>query len=248
MKPSFEEHPEQTTNNEQKKSRASITITQDGPYIVKGGVPLIQQAISPVGGHREYVTLKTFPVQQTYALCRCGHTKTPPFCDGTHESIHFDGTETAGHSRYTERADIYRGPGVTLLDDNRCAFARFCHRDEGDVWTLTENSRNQHIKDEAIHASSECPAGRLIHVDTESKKVYEPRHKPSISLLEDIEQGVSAPLFVRGGIPLFSADGTQYERRNRYALCRCGASQMKPFCDAMHMNTRYHDGLSTKAE
>jgi CDGSH-type Zn-finger protein len=30
------------------------------------------------------------------------------------------------------------------------------------------------------------------------------------------------------------ADGVKYERRNRVTLCRCGASQNKPFCDGTH--------------
>ena len=38
-------------------------------------------------------------------------------------------------------------------------------------------------------------------------------------------------------------DGSTYELRNRYALCRCGASRNKPFCDAMHVSIGFSDGL-----
>lgn len=221
----------------------SITISLNGPYLVRGGVPLLQQEIVPVGGHREYRTVRSFPHQESYALCRCGHTSTPPYCDGTHREIHFDGTETASREPYVERADVYPGPGVTLLDDNRCAFARFCHREDGDVWTLTEESGDARLEREAVKASSDCPAGRLTHVDMREGTAYEPRLQSSIVLLEDLEEGVSGPLFVRGGVALVSADGTEYELRNRYALCRCGASRNKPFCDAMHVNIGYDDGL-----
>lgn len=222
----------------------SITISLNGPYLVRGGVPLMQQIITPVGGHREYRTACTFPEQETYALCRCGHTKTPPYCDGTHAAIGFHGEETASRASFADRADVYPGEGVTLFDDNRCAFARFCHREDGDVWTLTELSGDERLKREAVKESSDCPAGRLVHVDTEEGTLYEPRLAPSISLLEDLEEGVSGPLFVRGGVPLVGADGTEYELRNRYALCRCGASRNKPFCDAMHVNAGYEDGLT----
>ena len=40
-----------------------------------------------------------------------------------------------------------------------------------------------------------------------------------------------------------SWDGVEYELRNRYALCRCGASRNKPFCDAMHVTVGFEDGL-----
>ena len=55
----------------------SITIVENGPYVVNGSVPLLEEVITPVGGHREYRVRRTFPATQTYALCRCGRTKTP---------------------------------------------------------------------------------------------------------------------------------------------------------------------------
>lgn len=233
----------QTAPTEAPPSAMSVSITYDGPYIVKGSVPLTEQVITPVDGHLEYRTVRTFPVQETYALCRCGRTSTPPFCDGSHTTVGFDGTETASREPFEERADVYPGPGVTLLDDNRCAFARFCHREDGDVWTLTEYSGNEHLKREAIKAASDCPAGRLVEIDSETGKVYEPQLAPSIALLEDPEREASGPLYVQGGIKLISADGSTYELRNRYALCRCGESRNKPFCDAMHVSVGYQDGL-----
>ena len=42
------------------------------------------------------------------------------------------------------------------------------------------------------------------------------------------------PIWVRGGIPVASADGKTYEVRNRLTLCRCGRSANKPFCDGSH--------------
>lgn len=221
----------------------NIRITKDGPYVVSGSVPLIQEAIVLVGGHREYHTRHLFPAQQTYSLCRCGHSKTPPFCDGTHKATHFRGDEIASREPYKIRATTYPGESLYLLDDDRCAFARFCHREDGDVWELTEMSGNERLRHEAIKASSDCPSGRLLHYDRRTDKVFEPVHKPAISILEDPELGVSGPLFVRGGIPLIGSDGHVYELQNRYTLCRCGASREKPFCDATHVSTRFSDGL-----
>lgn len=244
--PSTTVQTESATTPEASAAHAtSITVMLDGPYLVRGGIPLVQEAITPVGGHYEYRRVRAFPLQQTYALCRCGHTTTPPFCDGSHASACFDGSESASRETFEERSNVYAGAGVTLYDDNRCAFARFCHREDGDVWTLTEHSSDERLKHEAIKASSECPAGRLVHVDSKTGAMYEPRLSPSIALLEDRQKEVSGPLFVRGSIPLISADGSAYELRNRYALCRCGESRNKPFCDAVHVTVNFEDELGT---
>ncbi|MCS3843813.1 MULTISPECIES: CDGSH iron-sulfur domain-containing protein [unclassified Microbacterium] len=43
------------------------------------------------------------------------------------------------------------------------------------------------------------------------------------------------PLLVRGDIDLVAADGETIERHRRtVALCRCGLSTIKPFCDGTH--------------
>ena len=48
----------------------SITEVPAGPYIIKGGKENI--------------------LTGTNALCRCGHSKNKPFCDGTHRKINFE--------------------------------------------------------------------------------------------------------------------------------------------------------------
>jgi hypothetical protein len=43
------------------------------------------------------------------------------------------------------------------------------------------------------------------------------------------------PLLVRGDFELRDADGTVIDCRQRMvALCRCGRSAIKPFCDGTH--------------
>jgi CDGSH-type Zn-finger protein len=225
-------------------SERKITITKNGPYIVEGGIPLNEKIMVSAGHHREYQPGRSFEAGEEYALCRCGHSKNPPFCDGSHIDAHFDGTEVATTQPFDERVEVFEGPTLDLYDDDRCAFARFCHREDGEVWTLTEESGNPKLRDEAILASTQCPAGRLVHHDKQNDYAeIEPHLEPEISLLQDPEKNVSAPLYVKGGIPLVSAEGSTYELRNRYALCRCGASRNKPFCDASHVNVGYTDGL-----
>ncbi|WP_309128442.1 CDGSH iron-sulfur domain-containing protein [Microbacterium sp.] len=48
------------------------------------------------------------------------------------------------------------------------------------------------------------------------------------------------PLLVRGEVDLRSPDGTPIERRRRtVALCRCGLSTIKPFCDGAHKTSGF---------
>jgi hypothetical protein len=70
--------------------------------------------------------------------------------------------------------------------------------------------------------------------DKKTGKAIEPELEKSIELIEDPAIGVSGPIWVRGGIPIESADGNTYEIRNRVTLCRCGKSSNKPFCDSSH--------------
>ena len=50
----------------------------------------------------------------------------------------------------------------------------------------------------------------------------------------------SRPLLVAGPIRLLDADGTAYTlEREVIALCRCGQSANKPFCDGSHKTTGF---------
>ena len=85
-----------------------------------------------------------------------------------------------------------------------------------------------------LHEAGHCPAGRLVAVDNASGADMEPRLPVSIGLVEDTRAKVSGPIWVRGGVQVIGADGHKYEVRNRVALCRCGRSSNKPFCDGSH--------------
>jgi CDGSH-type Zn-finger protein len=63
-----------------------ITVTKNGPYLVTGGVPLAKQTIvtDGEGGSQEWREGEAVPREENYELCRCGHSNTKPFCDGSH--------------------------------------------------------------------------------------------------------------------------------------------------------------------
>ena len=48
------------------------------------------------------------------------------------------------------------------------------------------------------------------------------------------------PLLVRGPFRLIDQDGREIEvRRETVALCRCGRSRLRPFCDGTHRVVRF---------
>lgn len=225
---------------EQKDKR--IRIIKNGPYRVTDNIALDEKIITPGPHGYSYETRRCFRITGDFSLCRCGRSRKKPFCDGSHLASGFDGTETASRAAYDDQAVRIAGPGLIMADNlSLCALVRFCHQQDGDAWSLTENSDCDASRSQAIQAACDCASGRLTAIDKSTGQVIEPVFEPSISLLQDPEENCSGPLFVKGGIPVESADGKIYEIRNRMTLCRCGGSRNKPFCDSTHLQNGFQD-------
>ena len=220
-----------------------IRILKDGPYLVSGNVPLDLEKMVPdqEGNPYKFEKAKTYEAGETYALCRCGHTKGRPFCDGTHKDIGFT-AQTGKHKCYNDEAEVFRGGTIELLDQEElCIGARFCDR-LGRTWNLAVASSNEHPEYEkaATEEACLCPAGRLT-VRKDGKEI-EFAYPQEIALLEDEYHSLKGPIFVKGGIPLIDENGEEYEKRNRRTLCRCGESGNMPFCDASHFYCKHMQG------
>jgi len=225
------------------KKNPKIKIVKNGPYMVSGNVPIAKQTIiaDEEGISVRWQEGEKYPEKAECGLCRCGQSKSKPYCDGTHQKINFDGTETASRKKYLEQMEKIEGPDLDLTDaPDLCASARFCDR-AGGTWNLTRDSGNPESRKTAIEEACDCPSGRLVAWDKKTGKAIEPKFAPSIGLVEDPAAGASGPLWVKGGIPVESADGKEYEVRNRVTLCRCGRSKNKPFCDGTHISVGFSD-------
>lgn len=230
--------------HDNKDKRTKIKVVEKGPYIVTGNIPLGEKIIVPKGESVEFTEGRELIQNEEYALCRCGKSQNPPFCDGAHERTQFIGTETASKEKYVDRAVIEEGISIDLYDDERCAFARFCHSENGiPTWNLMDYADDEIIKNEVIRTASNCPAGRLTAAEKNGEMI-EPAFEPAIEIIQDPSRGASGGIYVKGGVPLESTEGTLYETRNRYVLCRCGKSHNKPFCDAAHIIVEFRDNKS----
>src|SRR5215212_5423510 len=99
------------------------------------------------------------------ALCRCGGSKTKPFCDGTHGVNCFDDRKLADPAK--NRRDSYAGKGITVFDNRAiCAHAGFCSdglksvfRYGVEPWIDADGATVQEIVD----TIGRCPSGALSY-------------------------------------------------------------------------------------
>jgi CDGSH-type Zn-finger protein len=63
--------------------RATITPTDNGPYLVQGNITL-----TDADGN-------AYQIEEPIALCRCGLSASKPFCDGSHEKTYFQAVNRA---------------------------------------------------------------------------------------------------------------------------------------------------------
>ena len=223
-------------SDEKVEDKRSVKVLRNGPYFVSGPILLYPMTIvcDGKGTPIKWAIGDKFSTPQSYALCRCGQSARKPFCDGSHVKANFDGTETNGSEPFEKIAQEIDGPEVKLYDAvSLCASARFCHRG-GDVWDVIHRTDMPEAKKNVTENCSDCPSGRLVAYDKKLAVKVEPALDKSIGAIEDPAIGTSGPYWIRGGIPVYSADGKLYEVRNRMTLCRCGKSTNKPFCDSSH--------------
>lgn len=224
-----------------------IAIDREGPYLVFGAPPLVQAFIVPDedGASWNYQPGDVYSMKEgCTALCRCGGSSDKPYCDGSHAEYAWDPDVTAPDRAILEDVELYEGPSLSLSDNEEyCAYARFCDA-RGRVWNIVGESDDPQKREDAIWEANHCPGARLSAWDNETRQPFEPDFEAGLALIEDPAIGVSGGLWVRGGIPIERPDGKAYELRNRVALCRCGQSDRKPYCNGAHASTRFRDGLN----
>jgi uncharacterized Fe-S cluster protein YjdI len=113
---------------------------------------------------------------------------------------------------------------------------RLCFHSQNCVRSLPQvfdESRRPWVKadaataDEVEAAVARCPSGALR---TRRVGVAAPtRARPT-----EVCASARGPLLVTGGVRILDADGAVLYEGERAALCRCGGSSNKPFCDGTH--------------
>ncbi len=167
--------------------------------------------------------------KKSMILCRCGQSSTKPYCDGTHKKVNFNDEKI--EDRTPRSVDVYKGKNITI-NDNRgiCAHIGHCTDDFPSIFRMKTEpwiDPDAEDKDSVINATRNCPSGALSYsLDHELHNSVE--REPAIIVSKD------GPYFVQGGISFEDPNGDVTESPEHYALCRCGGSKNKPFCDGTH--------------
>jgi CDGSH-type Zn-finger protein/truncated hemoglobin YjbI len=212
----------------------TISVIPNGPYLVTNLVNLSSWLGVPM------------PVRPLLALCRCGRSVAKPLCDGTHARIGF--SSEPSRDRLADQVDTYVGQQVTILDNRgTCQHSGLCSERLATVFRAGQEpfiAPSGGRMDEIIRAVRDCPSGALnfaIDAREAREQVDLDNHRePRIEMSKD------GPYRVTGRIPLVDAVGREHARNQgasheHYALCRCGQSRNKPFCNGMHCYVGFHD-------
>lgn len=160
-------------------------------------------------------------------LCRCGLSSTQPRCDGTHKRVGFN----SSNELKKEIIQTYEGIDITVVFNRSiCSGAAQCvhkfpkiYTNASEDWVFPNEGSIEEIKE----SIKNCPSGALSFIENQStSKTTNTTHSLSIS-----QKG---PIYVKGAIDLEVEHWSSYANKEQYALCRCGASKNKPFCDYSH--------------
>lgn len=131
------------------------------------------------------------------------------------------------------------------FDAGRCIHAAECVKRLPAVFDTKKRpwiQPDQASADEITAVVERCPSGALQYQRHDKTEPEQPDPVNTITLQAD------GPLYVRGDLSLELNGETQTE--TRLALCRCGQSQNKPYCDNTHKESGFHASgqLPTSAE
>ena len=139
-------------------------------------------------------------------------------------------------------ARIYENDAIAIAwYPKRCIHAARCIAGLPDVfdprrqpWVML----GDHTADDLAEIVQHCPSGAL-HFTRKDGGAQEAASDEAIVLAVP-----NGPLYVRGDVTIANESGTEIRQDTRMALCRCGHSENKPFCD----NTHRRIGFRTEPE
>jgi uncharacterized Fe-S cluster protein YjdI/CDGSH-type Zn-finger protein len=130
----------------------------------------------------------------------------------------------------------YRGAQVEVsFDADLCIHAAECVRGLPGVfdrnrrpWIVADNAADLDL----VAVIERCPSGALQYQHLDGSAAEQPASTTTVTPVEN------GPLLLRGALRVHGMDGVE-QILPRAALCRCGQSQNKPFCDNSHLEAGF---------
>jgi uncharacterized Fe-S cluster protein YjdI len=145
----------------------------------------------------------------------------------------------AGVPRTMGATRTYEAPRIRVLwDAGRCIHSANCLAALPEVF---DTRRRPWVDvtaaeaEEIAAAVRTCPTGALRYQGVDG---FPDEESPSPPVIGIDHRG---PLLIRGRVQLLDRRGRVLADEHRLALCRCGASANKPFCDNSHRRIGFRD-------
>ena len=139
----------------------------------------------------------------------------------------------------SDKIHRYEGNEADVVWDGRlCIHVGECGRAKGDLFV---GGRDPWCKPDLVQLSNvkdvvdRCPAGAITY---ESKDGSPGESAAAENTVQVVYNG---PLYVRGDLDIDGAQADMAGVKYRAALCRCGQSKNKPFCDNAHLDANFRD-------
>jgi CDGSH-type Zn-finger protein/uncharacterized Fe-S cluster protein YjdI len=138
-----------------------------------------------------------------------------------------------------ESVTNYPGKNIDVQWDSRlCIHIGECGYSTGDLfvggrdpWCQPDLETDENVKD----IVKRCPSGALTYVD----KIGADNEQPAEC--NTVQIAYNGPLYIQGELHIENAPEDMTGANFRAALCRCGHSANKPFCDNSHLKSGFED-------
>lgn len=138
----------------------------------------------------------------------------------------------------------YTNGDITIVwKPGLCAHSTVCWKGEEGLssvfdpnarpWINPEGASNERI----MQQIDRCPSGALAYYHNSTSEANDNKDAPAVA---QIKVNANGPLIIQGKVAIQHLDGRE-EEVDKAALCRCGASSKKPFCDGSHHSIEFKD-------
>jgi CDGSH-type Zn-finger protein/uncharacterized Fe-S cluster protein YjdI len=136
---------------------------------------------------------------------------------------------------------VFNFPGKEVdiqWDERLCIHIAECGQSEGelfvsgrDPWCVPDSTTLA----EVAEVCERCPSGALTYIDKSEQVIEQAPAENTVNV------AYNGPLYVHGDLAIEGILEDMPGVRFRAALCRCGHSKNKPFCDNSHLKVKFED-------